>query len=277
MTVTGDSRTLRPEEPSGRATTPEVLIPEAKRRAKRRRRRYTAVLLLAVVGVATSMFLAQPGQQLPAASDEPPVFSAPDIGKPAGILAMHGIYHFGWVLVYEDGRVIQMVERGTGQVMERRLTPAGIERVRSGAVHPGALISQPESALPADTWADSAAVPYVAARYAACYEPPSNMEARMGYLPVTVQGVLRRSPHTYKETDLFTRSFDRPRPYLDCAELSPAEANYVGSAIVGGTLPGFDGIEPGRDWCATVGPPLDSTMLCLWQVLPHGSWVLWGG
>ncbi|MGM9472541.1 hypothetical protein ACS5PJ_11100 [Pseudarthrobacter sp. YS3] len=276
MTVTGGSRN-RTAEPFERAETPEALIPEARQHARHRRGVYLISALLTLLGALFAAFLVPPlGPQQRRSLNEPPAMPLPVAQNPAAIVAVHGIYHFGWVIVYDDGRVIHRLDLDSG-LTERRLTARGTELVRSGDVHPGALIVQPDSLLPAGLWADPQAQPYIAATFAACYEPSANMEARMGYLPAGVQSLLRGRERTYKDVDIFTRAFGDLRPDEECADVSPAEASYVASAVVGDTVPAFKGLTPSGEWCATVGPPLDAAMLCLRPVLPHGSWVLWGG
>jgi hypothetical protein len=70
----------------------------------------------------------------------------------------------GDVFVYADGRVIWNSYR----LNERRLTPEGLDLVRSGAIQPEDLNPGPPS-VPADAWADAEARPYVPPRYAVCY------------------------------------------------------------------------------------------------------------
>lgn len=276
MTVTDDSRN-RTGEPFERAENPEALIPEARQRARRRRGLYLAAALLTVLGVFLAALMVPPlGPQQQSLTDEPPDLPAPAVQYPAGIVAVHGVFHYGWVVVYDDGRVIHRLDWDNG-LTERRLTANGTELVRSGAVHPGSLIAQPDSSLPGDLWADPQPDPYIATTFAACHEPSASLEARMGYLPPGVQTLLRGREHTYKDVDILTKAFGDRRPYEECADVSRAEATYIASAIVGGTLPAFEGLTPSSEWCATVGPPLDAAMLCLRPVLPHGSWVLWGG
>jgi hypothetical protein len=55
----------------------------------------------------------------------------------------------GWVYVYADGRVIWYQDGDS--MFERRLTPDGVELVRSGAVHLGGfLASSPVPASPCE-------------------------------------------------------------------------------------------------------------------------------
>ena len=137
MTVTEGPRTLRPEEPFEKTESPEVLIPEARQRARRRRTFYAFAVLLALVGASLGFF-GRPGPPPDLAPPEDTAAEAPAVAagqdKPASIIAHHGIFHFGWILIYDDGRVIEAREV---EPMQRRLSDKGLELVRSGAIHPG--------------------------------------------------------------------------------------------------------------------------------------------
>jgi hypothetical protein len=73
--------------------------------------------------------------------------------------------------VYADGRVISLGEEDVKfsdvGIVERRLTPAGVDLVRSGAVDPSAFLGAPS--LPQGAWADPEVKPYAPSRYAVCY------------------------------------------------------------------------------------------------------------
>jgi hypothetical protein len=114
------------------------------------------------------------------------------------------------VRVYADGRVLWWDWFGPpcggssclGGVpfVERRLSPEGVELVRSGAVQskdlPGLRSLVPESA-----WEDRAGKPYVPARYLACFwrtdspptDGPLDFEALLDPLPAPAQALLRGS------------------------------------------------------------------------------------
>ena len=79
----------------------------------------------------------------------------------------------GFVYVYADGRVISwggVGNQGRDGIYERRLTPEGVELVRSGAVKAERfqLSSNP---VPDDAWGDPEAKPYVPSRYGICVDP----------------------------------------------------------------------------------------------------------
>jgi hypothetical protein len=74
-------------------------------------------------------------------------------------------YHT-YLVVYADGRVLWWngLRPGGEYVLERRLTPEGVDLVRSG-VEPGIDGGD----LPASAWADAEARPYAPPRYSVCF------------------------------------------------------------------------------------------------------------
>ena len=104
--------------------------------------------------------------------------------------------------VYADGRVIAQ-ERGHGFLTERRLTPEGVDLVRSGDIQARDLLGL-ASVVPADAWEDPEIKPFVPSRYAVCYwmakgngnpgtinngyEYPSTV---LGFLPPQARDILR--------------------------------------------------------------------------------------
>src|SRR5688572_20112396 len=146
-----------------------AVIKEAKRRARRRRRIYATTAVLALVGASLLVFFGRPGPPSQGgASDSAPALSSPAApagrDRAAGIVAKYGLIHYGWTLVYDDGRV--MFGPDGGQLLERRLTAQGLDLVRSGAIQPRALL-EPPSSQPADTWAAAEWTPYLPKRHAA--------------------------------------------------------------------------------------------------------------
>jgi hypothetical protein len=80
-----------------------------------------------------------------------------------------------YVFVYADGRVISFVDPAPGwaggplaAASERRLTPEGVELVRSGAVKAEDLLLSSD-AVPADAWEDPEIKPFVPSRYSVCH------------------------------------------------------------------------------------------------------------
>ncbi len=119
---------------------------------------------------------------LPPKGAEP---STPPEGKL--VLSDGGVGPSWWsVHVYADGRVIWWWSGRTAPGwLERRLTPEGVELLRSGAVGLG---SPPEWALPASAWADAEAKPYIPSRYVVC---ATWSRQTMRLLPQQTQDLLR--------------------------------------------------------------------------------------
>jgi hypothetical protein len=110
-----------------------------------------------------------PGVWLPPKGAEP---STPTKGKV--VLKTVGTHPWHSIQVYEDGRVIWSQQIGfTGNFrtasttgwLERRLTPEGVDLVRSGAIRLEDL--DPPSHVPASVW-EGEAQPYVPSRYVVC-------------------------------------------------------------------------------------------------------------
>jgi hypothetical protein len=103
--------------------------------------------------------------------DLPPEGAVPSSPETGNVIARfkRPIGPFGWVFVYADGRVISNEVPGGMHFVERRLTPEGVELVRSGAVEPRQFLTAGGPSLPAGAWADPDARPYVSSKYAVCY------------------------------------------------------------------------------------------------------------
>jgi hypothetical protein len=178
----------------------------------------------------------------------------------------------GWVIVYNDGRVI--VENET-EPIERRLTAAGLDLVRSG-VEPMELLF-PTSSLPTDLWADSTDRPYKPSRYAARPDGPGIAAApARARLPAAAQALLRGREHTYANVDVVSRPDSGPFPVAECSELSPDEAAVLVGILHDAGFSDFEQLRTTIMTCGGLGPSKDVS-ICVNAVLPHGSWVLWGG
>jgi hypothetical protein len=275
VTVTVGPPGVGPGEPFEQIESPEVLIPEARQRARRRRAFCAFAVLLALVG-ASLAFFGRPGPppDLALREETAAEASAAAAGqdKPASIIAHHGIYHFGWILVYDDGRVIEAREV---EPMQRRLSDKGLELVRSGAIHPGSLLVKPPSWLPDGTWADPEATKYTPSAYAACFDPPGLALDGMGPALADLRELQRGRERTYLDVDIFTRQFDPSAGPFDCFEVKAQEIPETFAAIRNAGFTGF--LEPDLRQNGCVEIRLGVPVLCFHAVLPHGSWVLWGG
>jgi hypothetical protein len=129
------------------------------------------------------------GVWLPPKGAEP---STPTEGKV--VLKTVGTHPWHSIQVYEDGRVIWSQQIGfTGNFrtasttgwLERRLTPEGVDLVRSGAIRLEDL--DPPSHVPASVW-EGEAQPYVPSRYVVC---AAWSQETMRLLPQRTQDLLR--------------------------------------------------------------------------------------
>jgi hypothetical protein len=137
-----------------------------------------------------------PGVWLPPKGAEP---STPSEGKV--VLSTVGTHPWHYIQVYADGRVIWSQQTGftgisrtssTTGWLERRLTPEGVDLVRSGAIRLEDL--DPPSHVPASVWEDPEVKPYVPSRYAVC---AAWSQETMRLLPQRTQDLLRG--HTDKQ------------------------------------------------------------------------------
>src|SRR5262245_60828078 len=107
-----------------------------------------------------------------------------------------GEYH-RYLAVYADGRVLSW-HAGSPYVLERRLTPEGVARLRSGAIKPWQFLTYPIS-VPEDAWADAEGKPYAPPRYSLCLEgltvfaeaPDLTDPAAVDTLPAPAKALLR--------------------------------------------------------------------------------------
>ena len=278
MTTTARQREPRFVDPDERASTVEVLIPEARARA-RRRRRWSAAAVLVACGLVLVGFIgrdAQPPEASSASSNPADSTSAAAVQGPPRVLAANGLLHVGFVIVYDDGAVIGSHD-GT-DLLQRRLTDTGLDMVRSGALQPTDLmftVSTPSRAL----WAEREFRPYLPERYAACSEGPGVDAAApaRSQFPASVQTLLSGKERVYLDVDLVSRPHSGPiPPVVACAEVTAAEAAVLVRSLDAAGFRDFDRFGSEAMRCGGMGPPRQVWM-CVNAVLPHGSWVLWGG
>jgi hypothetical protein len=107
-------------------------------------------------------------EQIPSTIPDPGDFWRRDsLGAGRDEVIAHFGSNTGFVYVYADGRVII----GRHYVKERRLTPEGLDLVRSGAVGPTVFLNpKVEGAdLPQGAWADPQSRRYMPSRFAVCF------------------------------------------------------------------------------------------------------------
>ena len=204
------------------------------------------------------------------------------------VIAQHARIHMGYIYIYGDGRVVLYEDR-SDRLLERRLTQQGIDLVRSGAVDSSPWLT----GLPESAWADPEYMPYAPSRYAICYrgaEEPIDARLAVSRLPASAQVLLRGKERTYDETDTGSGGW----PPVACSEVTAEQAHVLVDLLAaagfetGTNGPGRDFLDAGSDggymWpapsagAATEAEVQDpSVQLTFQPILPHGSWVGWGG
>jgi hypothetical protein len=240
---------------------PEALIEEARQRARRRRRLYgAAAALLALLGIVLFASFGRPEPSQSAAA-EPAAVPVPADDDEATVVAQFAKFGYGWVFVYDDGRVLfHQYDSGpksplntphTFVPLERRLTADGLDLVRSGALPANAFLRALShrnhgnagtwttgTSLPAGLWADPEFEPYVPSRYAVCNGPGESLTGLLQGLPASARALLRGKERTRAPGSLYPGD-----------ELSSL-ACFVVSAEEAGVLKAVVPIEP-------------------WPILPH--------
>jgi hypothetical protein len=249
--VTASPRPPLPGDPV-QHDDPEALIEEARQRSRRRRRLYgAAAAVLALLGIVLFASFGRP-ESSRSASPEPPLVPIARDGE-ATVLAQFAKFGYGWVFVYDDGRVVfhqygrPIYSSPAPSLLERRLTADGLDLVRSGALPASAFLHALSSrahgnadlwtpvmgtSLPAGLWADPEFEPYVPSRYAVCnqVEPggPGYRESLAGILqslPAPARALLRGKERAYyRNSDLYLG--DEPWS-LACFVVSPEEAGVL--------------------------------------------------
>jgi hypothetical protein len=213
------------------------------------------------------------------------------------LLASYGRVHFGYVFVYGDGRVVLLPDIGArpledfgdfgtsgSAVIERRLSPQGLERVQDGQVAPEDLLAWGDpSYSTTELWAEPTARLYEPSTYAICYFtppafPPTHAMS-VASLPPVVQPLLDGRLRTYDPTIAFANpemdAFTRSVQPMDCFELTTAETARLYRVLdANGWVPHPpDQPEaPLLEWYAWAGGAVIAT-----PIYPHGQPVIWGG
>ena len=207
----------------------------------------------------------------------PPEGAVPSTPKTGDVVAQFAENQVGWVYVYADGRVIWY--RDGVSMFERRLTPDGVDLVRSGAVRPGELLGYADSPVPASAWADPEIRAYVPARYAVCYvgkHRPLEPSDVVGLLPAPARTLLRGKERTYDP--VFESAGDYPPPpdpvvpSAKCSEVTTEEARALDEIFRDA---GFEGV-PGAIEDSYLFEPRDEVRnwitIFFLATLPHGNW-----
>jgi hypothetical protein len=185
----------------------------------------------------------------------PPEGAEPSTPADGKLVVSGGDMSPWWSLqVYADGRVIWLNERYATSFahafwQERRLTPEGIELLRSGVKRLGGQFHGTGSKLPASAWEDPEAKSYVPSRYVVCASHET-----MRFLPQRTQDLL----HGYTNERAVIRGedeFSRGGPGFACPavtieearaldkiflEVGLSRAQTIGSLVYSGTIGSID-------------------------------------
>ena len=151
----------------------------------------------------------------------PPEGAVPGTPETGELIADHQHPGIGWVYVYADGRVLWSF---LGPTYERRLSPTGVDLVRSGAIEPSVFLRQCLACagprLPAGSWADTEIRQYVPSRYAMCHFELTRVRPSrfLDRLPSFAQEMLRGKQQPY--AGITTRSGTRSDPRSHCCRLA---------------------------------------------------------
>jgi hypothetical protein len=212
------------------------------------------------------------------------------IADPVAVVAQYGKIHWGFVFVYSDGRVV-LLSDGSQTLLERRLTQEGIDLVRSGAADPRMGVPRTGLAhqLPASAWADTEFAAYEPPGYAVCqgdWDEPIDASRVASRLPLAAQALLRGKERTYDKTDAGLGA----APPLACFEMTAEAARILVGVLAdagfetdgSGPQPTF--LEAGsfggymsRPARSGRAPEANRVSLMFQPILPHGTWVMWGG
>ena len=253
MNVTAPPRPPRGSDPLERAEL-EALFEEARQRQRRRRRVLGILASLAAIGAVLVLAVSgRTGLGRSAALEFSDMAGASDEGKRAELIVHLFEMHNGYVLAYSDGRVIWQFDlgnQGESPMFERRLTPLGVDLIRSGAVRPSALLRETTplgdvasvSSLPADAWAEPAIGKYVPSRYAVCpsltdpVHVPGMTRNRLSdpmrivdHIPAAARMLLRGKERIYDNVGLLFEA--EPSPTA-CFEVSAPEARDLRNTFI---------------------------------------------
>ena len=192
------------------------------------------------------------------------------------------------IYVYADGRMIWGRE-GLPVWLEQRLTPEGVELVRSGAVRLDGLSLDPGSALPESALEHRLIKAYVPSRFAICpgYWPwntgslePSSI---LAHLPVRAQALLRGNERTYDASGSVTGG-NPPPPFtpVECFEVTTEEARALDGIFRDAGIERIDELDNSTpsQWVVyevKATAALRQSFISMMPLLPHGEWGFSGG
>jgi hypothetical protein len=162
------------------------------------------------------------------------------------VLSKNGIHPWFAVNVYADGRLIWARQRKNfaedGEVsswIEQRLTPEGVELLRSGTVPLGGHFENPGEQLPVSAWEDPTLRPYVPSKYAAFVYGADQL---LALLPEKAANLLRGAVRTGEVTTEDARALVEALTAAGFEESCCNGSGYVDAVVVskGSTFGGFD-------------------------------------
>jgi len=162
------------------------------------------------------------------------------------VLSEMGIHPWWQVNVYADGRLIWARQRKNFEEdneisswIEQRLTPEGVELLRSGAVPLGGQFENPGEQLPVSAWEDPMLRPYVPSKYAVFVY---GVDKILPLLPEAVADLLRGAVRTGEVTTEDARALVEALTAAGFEESCCNGSGYVDAVVVskGGD---FGGIE----------------------------------
>jgi hypothetical protein len=211
---------------------------------------------------------------------EATTLSTPVEGQP--IRRVSDYHHY--LVVYADGRVLWWNDLrsptpsgpgGGDYVLERRLTPEGVDLLRSGAIK-AADLAPPQvlHGVPASVWVDAEARPYAPARYSICFwangvnRDPSatDLPPAVDLLPAAVKDVLRGDDPDPLHPGCLVVSTEEARAlYEILSEMGFTPATDLGGVTPGATVGAWllRGVEP------NLGQQVGIYLRPLW---PDGEW-----
>ena len=198
--------------------------------------------------------------------------SAPERGKL--VAGKEDIY------VYADGRMIWGRE-GLPVWLEQRLTPEGVELVRSGAVLLDGQSLDPGSALPEGVLEPRLIEAYVPSSFAVCpgrwpwntgSPEPSSI---LAHLPVPAQAVLRGNERTYDASGGVIGG-NPPRPFT-CFEVTTEEARALDGIFRDAGIERIDELDSSTpsQWVVyevRATAAIRRSFISMMPLLPHGEW-----
>lgn len=202
----------------------------------------------------------------------------------------------GWILVYDDGRVLSHPD--VGPIFERRLSPRGLNLIRSGTVEPQDLQLYLSMSVPAEAWSDPIPETFRPDRYAVCKLDADRTPEHSGplgdvgsiwrRLPAQMQALFRAGrvlSFTVDPVDEHSVFIGQDGHHLErgpgmaCFVLSPGQARAVWALT---EASGNSGDEVGelRSADTSIAEPIgvadsDFRFLAV-PLLPHGGGILWG-